>query len=120
MNIEDFREFCLSVKGATECFPFDETVLVFKVMDKMFAYGSIEPKDGRFSFSMKCDPEKGEDLRERYEGVARGHHTSSTMWNAVFIDSDVPDDLIKELVLHSVDEVIKKLSKKKREEYLNS
>jgi len=36
MNIEEYREYCLSVKGATECMPFDEHTLVFKVMDKMF------------------------------------------------------------------------------------
>ncbi len=36
MNIEDYREYCLSVKGATECMPFDKHTLVFKVMDKMF------------------------------------------------------------------------------------
>ena len=35
MNIEDYREYCLSVKGATECMPFDEHTLVFKVMDKI-------------------------------------------------------------------------------------
>ena len=36
MNIEEIREYCLSKKGVTEGFPFDETTLVFKVMDKMF------------------------------------------------------------------------------------
>ncbi len=117
MNIEDFREYCLSVKGATECFPFDEEVLVFKVMDKMFAYGSLFPKDGRLNFSMKCDTEKSEVLREQYGGITRGAHTASNMWNAVYLDSDVPDNLIKELVQHSVEEVIKKLPKKKQQEY---
>lgn len=37
MNIEDYREYCLSVKGATECMPFDKHTLVFKVMDKCSA-----------------------------------------------------------------------------------
>lgn len=119
MNIEEFRDFCLSIKGATECFPFDENALVFKVMDKMFAYGSIAPKDGRFRFSMKCDPERGSELREQYEGIIRGEHTTSTMWNGVYLDSDLPDTLIKELVEHSVDEVIKKLPQKQKEEYYN-
>ena len=48
MNIEQLREYCISIKGATESFPFDETTLVFKVMDKMFAYIGLEPKDGQF------------------------------------------------------------------------
>lgn len=44
MNIEDYREYCLSVKGATECMPFDEHTLVFKVMDKMFTFATLDRK----------------------------------------------------------------------------
>ncbi len=40
------------------------------------------------------------------------------MWNWITLESNVPDDLIAELVRHSADEVIKKLPKKKQEEYL--
>lgn len=120
MNIEEFREFCLSIKGSSECFPFDEDVLVFKVMEKMFVYGSLAPKDGRFRFSMKCSPERSVELREHYSGIVKGEHTASNLWNAIYLDSDVPDDLLKELIQHSVDEVIKKLSKKKQEEYHKS
>lgn len=120
MNIEDFREHCLSVKGAIECFPFDDKTLVFKVMDKMFAYIGLEPKDGEFFANMKCNPEKAVELRAEYEGIQPGYHTTKKMWNSVYIDSDVPDELILELLHHSVDEVIAKLSKKKQEEYRNS
>lgn len=118
MNIEDFREFCLSVKGADESFPFfDDRILVFKVMGKMFAYVNIEPKDVLFRVSMKCNPDKSEILREQYEGVVGGQHTKALTWNSVYLESDVPDELIKELVLHSVDEVIKKLPRKLQAAY---
>lgn len=120
MNIEEFREYCISIKGAAESFPFlSNTVLVFKVMDKMFTYVDIAPKDGQFNASMKCDPEKSEELRERYTGITYGQHTRSSLWNSVYLNSDVPDTLIKELIDHSVSEVIKKLSKKKQEEYFS-
>ena len=36
MNVETIREYCLSKKGVTESFPFDDVSLVMKVMDKMF------------------------------------------------------------------------------------
>ncbi len=118
MNIENFREFCLSVKGADESFPFfDDRILVFKVMGKMFAYVNIEPKDALFRVSMKCDPGKSIELREQYEGIVNGQHTKTLTWNSVYLESDVPDDLIKELIIHSVDEVIRKLPKKKQAEY---
>lgn len=110
----------MAVKGASESFPFfDKTILVFKVMGKMFAYVGIEPRDGVFCVSMKCDPEKALDLRERYEGISRGQHTRNLGWISVEIESGLPDSLVSELILHSVDEVIKKLPKKKRDEYGN-
>ena len=37
MNKEEIREYCLSKPGVTESLPFNDTALVFKVMDKMFA-----------------------------------------------------------------------------------
>lgn len=118
MDIETFREHCVAVRGAEECFPFDETVLVFKVAGKMFAYGSLAPREGRYVFSLKCDPERAEGLRERYEGVVRGQHTASLRWIGVALESDVPDALIAELIGHSVSEVLLALPKAKREAYL--
>lgn len=38
-------------------------------------------------------------------------------WNSVRFDSDVDDKLMKELIDHSYDEVIKKFTKKLRAEY---
>lgn len=119
MNIEELRDHCLSIKGASECTPFDETTLVFKVMEKMFAYISLEPKDDMFKVNVKCNPDRSVDLRERYSGIIGGVHTQSLMWNAICLESDVPDKLVRELICHSVDEVIKKLPKKKQGEYKN-
>ena len=34
MNIEELREYCLKKTDVEESFPFDETVLVFKVSGK--------------------------------------------------------------------------------------
>ena len=83
----------------------------------MFLYIGLEPRDGRFKADMKCSPERSAELREQYAGITHGTHTKGLMWNSVYLDSDVPDKLICELILHSVDEVIKKLPKKKQEEY---
>lgn len=87
-------------------------------MGKMFAYTDLEPKDGTFSVNLKCDPERSESLRERYAGVHRGHY-DTLLWNAVALESDVPDDLICELIRHSVDEVVKSMPKSKRRQYLD-
>ena len=117
MNVEELREYCMSVKGASESFPFAVPILVFKIMGKMFAYTDLSPKDGQFKVDMKCDAEKSAELREKYAGIKHGTHTRGILWNAVYLESDVPDSLIKELIDHSVEDVVKKLPKKKQEEY---
>lgn len=117
MNIEEFRECCLSVKESTESMPFlGHNVLVFKVMDKMFAYIPLAPKDGVFRADLKCNPERSVELRENYCGITQTDF-KTLLWNLVTLESDVPDQLIKELIYHSAEEVIKKLPKKKQEEY---
>ena len=117
MNIEEYRDYCLSVKGATEFMPFGENVLVFKVMDKMFTFATLQPKNGRFWADMKCAPDKAEELIEQYRDIFWGPFSDKKHWITVYLEGDVPDKLIKELINHSVEEVIKKLSKKKQEEY---
>lgn len=120
MNIEELRDNCLAVKNVEECTPFGEDVLVYKVMGKMFAFFAIDPKDHEYFVVMKCNPERSVELREQYEGVTKGYYAGNNLiWNSVYIQKDVPDKLIIELINHSVGEVVKKLSKKKREEYRN-
>ena len=55
MNVETVREYCLSKKGATESFPFDDVSLVIKVMNNMFALIDME---GENIIELKCDQEK--------------------------------------------------------------
>lgn len=118
MNIEEFREHCMAVKGATESLPFiHHSVLAFKVMGKMFCMAPLEPRDCIFVADLKCDPQRSVELRERYAGIGPGHVKSTFLWNRIVLESDVPDSLIIELIHHAVDETIKSLPKSKREQY---
>ena len=67
MNIEEFRDYCLSKKGVTEEFPFDEKTLVFKVLGKMFALSGLERLPPQIN--LKCDPERSIELREEFDGI---------------------------------------------------
>lgn len=119
MNIEQFRDHCLSVKGATESTPFiDHDVLVFKIMEKMFCMLQLNPKDGIFRADLKCNPAYTQELREKYRGIGPSHVPTTLLWHRITLESDVPDKLIVDLIRHSVEEVVKGLPKKKREEYL--
>ena len=109
MNIEDLREYCLSRKGTTESFPFDETTLVFKVMNRMFAVTDLEKE---LSVSIKCEPELAIDLRERYPAVTPAWHFNKVHWNNVRIDGSVDVSLLKEWIDHSYDLIVSRLPKK--------
>ena len=108
-NIEDFRVYCLSFKGVTEKFPFDETTLVFYVMNKMFCLVDIDIYE---YCNLKCDPEEAEELRAEYNGIKPGYHMSKKHWNSVYFYNDVPADLLKELIKKSYELVVKGLTKK--------
>ena len=103
MNIEEAREYCLSLKNVTECFPFDDVSLVFKVEGKMFL---LLPLDAV-------------ELRERYTAVEGAWHFNKKYWNTIYLDRDMPDSEIKHWIHHSYREVIAKLPKKIREAYEN-
>ncbi len=106
MNIEVLRNYCLSKKGATEEFPFDEFTLVFKVGNKIFALLSL---DGELSINLKCDPEKAIEIREQFPAVQPGYHMNKHHWNTIYIDGTITSSLIFEWIDHSYDLVFKKL-----------
>ena len=108
MNVETIREYCLSKKGVTESFPFDDVSLVMKVMDKMFALIDLE---GANSISLKCDPERAIELREHYAGIEGAYHFNKKHWNGINMHGTLSDKFIEELIEHSYREVIQKLPK---------
>lgn len=116
MNIEELREYCLSLKGVTEDFPFDENTLVFKVAGKMFCLTDLVDD---FSVNLKNKPEKNVELREKYNAVKPGYHMNKKHWNTVEIDGSVPDKMIKGWIDESYNLVVLKLPRKVQNELKN-
>ncbi|MEQ8242023.1 MmcQ/YjbR family DNA-binding protein [Fulvivirga sp.] len=116
MDIEFYREYCIKKPGVTESFPFDNNILVFKVMNKMFALCDV---DLFTSVNLKCDPERSVQLREQYEGIIPGYHMNKTHWNTIQMDGTIPDKLFLELIDHSYELIVNSLPKKLKEELSN-
>ncbi len=112
MDIESIWKYCVSKPHAEETFPFDQTTLVFKVGNKMFALFSIDNFSG---INLKCDPEKSIELRESFSGVIPAFHMNKKHWNTVILNEDVDSKLVLELIDHSYDLVYKSLPKKIRD-----
>jgi predicted DNA-binding protein (MmcQ/YjbR family) len=117
MNIQQLYEFCLSKKGVTEHFPFDEDTLVFKVGGKMFCLTSLKQwENNEPSLNLKCDPEKALELRAEYDAIKPGYHMSKIHWNTIDLNKDVSDKMVCELINHSYDLVFTSLTKKVQNE----
>lgn len=116
MNIEELREYCLTKKGVTKSFPFDETTLVFKVAGKMFCLTDLVDD---FAVALKNDPEKNMELRQRFPSVRPGYHMNKQHWNTVSIDGSISDKMLKQLIDESYRIIVNKLPKKFREELQN-
>jgi predicted DNA-binding protein (MmcQ/YjbR family) len=113
MNIEEFREYCLSKPATTEEMPFGEDTLVFKVMGKIFALTSLDSEV--FSFNLKCDPEKAIQLRETYACVQPGYHMNKQHWNTIRVDGSVSRKELCDWIDHSYKLVVSKLTRAQKQ-----
>lgn len=112
MDIETYRNYCLSKQGVTEEFPFDDSTLVYKVLGRIF---TITDVDQFKSINVKCEPGMAIQLREAYAGVLPGYHMDKRHWNTVLIDGSIPDHLIYDWIDNSYQLVVAKLSKAARQ-----
>jgi predicted DNA-binding protein (MmcQ/YjbR family) len=107
---------CTAKPGAAEDYPLGDEVAVFKVADRMFALVPLGEAPG--SVSLKCDPELAISLRGRYAGVTPGYHLSKRHWNTVALDGTVPDEEVLELIDHSYDLVVARLTQAQRDQLI--
>lgn len=112
-DLEQIREWVLSLPDVTESFPFGEHTLVFKIKGKMFLLLALDDTPGRFN--VKCDPDKAIELREEYpETILPGYHMNKQHWNTVVLDGKLTLVQIKKLIEDSYQLVSKSLIKKKK------
>ena len=59
-------------------------------------------------------------MRGEYEGIIPGWHMNKKHWNTVLVNSlDVSDVLVKELINHSYDLVVRGLTKRSKSDLEN-
>ena len=114
MNIEEFREYCLSLGEVTEKTPFGkfaarfDSVLVFYVCDHMFCMTDMDD----FTYVVvKNTPEKIADLHETKQSVERQRNMMAKYWIQLNLGGDIPDSEILDLVKQSYEIVKAKYTK---------
>ena len=109
MDIESVRSYCLSLPQATEDFPFDESTLAFRIGGKIFAMIDLENTEW---FVLKCEPDYAIELRDRYSEITGAWHMNKKHWNQLNLFGSLTDTLIRKLICHSYNEVVKKIPQK--------
>ncbi len=112
MNAEELRDYCLSLLGTHEDFPFGPETSVFKVAGKIFALARLSEHPLRVS--LKCDPSLAEELRRAHPAVIPGYHLNKRHWNTVTIDGSLSDEIISDMVEDSYDLIVSKLTRAQR------
>lgn len=101
--------------GSTLEYPFGDDVMVYKVMDKMFALIGVKGNDQN-GINLKCDPNDALAYRDIYENVVAGYHMNKKHWNTVYFlkDDSISDEVIIDMIEHSYNLVVSKLTRKQK------
>lgn len=123
MNIEQVREYTLSLSGVTEDQPFGDDIITFRIAGKIFLClwlggGKYDMKDGQPRFALKLLPERNEELRENYALVTPAFHWNKKHWSDVYYETGIEDELIKSWIKESYSLVVSKLPKATRARFL--
>lgn len=123
MNIEEVREYTLSLYGVTEDQPFGDEIITFRVEGKIFLClwlggGKHDMKNSEPRFAIKLTPERNEELRSTYSSVTPAWHCNKKHWSDVYyimLDRHLIESWIKE----SYKLIINKLPKATKSKYQN-
>lgn len=106
MNIEEFREYCLTMEGVTEKTPFGkfarryDSILVFYILDHMFCFADM---DNFTSVTVKSTPDEIEEIRMNHSSVSNPLNRSLRHWIQLNLNGDIPDREIYALVKRAYD-----------------
>ncbi len=104
MDIEQFREYCLSFEGVTEKTPFGKfaarfsSILVFYVCDHMFCLLDIDDFKG---VTVKGSAEKIAELHETRSACSSHRNMIAKYWIELQFGGDIRDEEILGLVAES-------------------
>lgn len=121
MDIEQVRDFTLSLLGVTEDQPFGDDVITYRIEGKIFlclslGAGQNDMRDSEPRLALKLTPERNEELREQYSSVTPAWHWNKKHWSDVYYEQ-LEEDLVKAIIKESYDLVVSKLPKSIRIKY---
>jgi len=114
MDIEMFREYCLTLPGTTEDLKWGDN-LCFLIEEKIYVITSLDAG----SVAFKCDPEEFEELTGR-DGIKQAGHLARGQWVSLMDFDVMPVNELKKRIAVSRALVLRKLPKRVQEKYKGS
>jgi len=111
MKYKWLDDYCLSKKGASKDFKEEWQAFRFLIGGKMFVMQGGD-KEKKAIVTLKCEPFTGQLLRSQYRHIVPGYYMNKEHWNSVYLDGDVPDGVMKQMIDMSYDLVLNSLTKK--------
>lgn len=111
MKYQWLNDYCLSKKAVEKEFKVEWDATRYLIGGKMFALQGGD-KEGKAIITVKCDPLLGQALRAEHQHIIPGYYMNKEHWNSVYLDGDVPDEVLKQMIDMSYDLVLNSLSKK--------
>ena len=123
MNIEQVREYTLSLPGVTEDQAFGEDILNFRLEGKIFVClwlggGRFDTRDGVSRIALKLSPDRNMELREQFSAVTPAYHWNKTHWSDVYYE-ELDNVLVEEWIKESYRLMASKLPKSVGAKYLS-
>ncbi len=115
MKYEWIDEYNLSKRGVKKDFKQEWGWHRYLVGEKMFC-AICTHKSKRPIVTLKCEPSFGSMLRENYDEIIEGYYMNKSHWNSVFLDGNVPDSVIKQMIDMSYKLVLGSLTKRMQKE----
>ena len=115
MMYDFIQEYCLAKKSAVEDYKQEWDAIRYMLRGKMFAMVGNDG-EGRPIISVKHTPEHGKELREKYTDVIPGYYLNKTHWSSVFLNGNLPETVLKQMLDESYELIFNSLSKKAQSE----
>ncbi|MCR5851238.1 MAG: MmcQ/YjbR family DNA-binding protein [Bacteroidaceae bacterium] len=122
MNIEEVRDYTLSLYGVTEDQPFGDDIITFRLEGKIFVClwlggGKHDMENSEPRLALKLSPERNEKLRRQFAAVTPAWHWNKKHWSNVYY-GQLEDALVQEWIKESYLLVASKLPKAVRQKYI--
>lgn len=105
------ESYLLSKRGMTMDYKDEWEWHRFLLKGKMVAAFCGE-KSEQPLFTVKCEPDFNDFLRQTYPDIIEGYYMNKIHWNSVIIGGGVPDEIVREMCDRAYNLIFKSFSKK--------